>query len=115
MRSSRKWNRAAAARPAALIAELQALMSAKAGPFRTGAKLTQALAALDALADELGDEPVTSGGGFDPVLTDWLDLRNMLLAARAVVLSALARTESRGAPQREDFPGLDANWTVNQG
>jgi succinate dehydrogenase/fumarate reductase flavoprotein subunit len=100
--------------PAALIAELQALMSEKAGPFRTGAKLTQALAALDGLADELGDEPVTSGGGFDPVLTDWLDLRNMLLAARAVVLSALARTESRGAHQREDFTGLSANWNGNQ-
>jgi succinate dehydrogenase/fumarate reductase flavoprotein subunit len=100
--------------PAALIAELQALMSEKAGPFRTGAKLMQALAGLDALADELGDEPLASGGGFDPVLIDWLDLRNMLLVARSVVHPALARTESRGAHQREDCPGLDARWTVNQ-
>ena len=35
---------------------------------------------------------------------DWFDLRNMLLVARTVTQAALARTESRGAHQREDFP-----------
>jgi succinate dehydrogenase/fumarate reductase flavoprotein subunit len=38
----------------------------------------------------------------------------MLLVAQSVVLPALSRAESRGAHQREDFPGLDPNWTVNQ-
>ena len=45
---------------------------------------------------------------------DWLDLRNMLLVAQTVVLAALERKESRGAHQREDFPGLLPEWETNQ-
>ena len=45
---------------------------------------------------------------------DWFDLRNMLLVARAVTQAALTRTESRGAHQREDFPGMLPEWHVNQ-
>ena len=45
---------------------------------------------------------------------DWFDLRNMLLVARVVTQAALARTESRGAHQREDFPGMLPEWRVNQ-
>jgi succinate dehydrogenase / fumarate reductase, flavoprotein subunit len=98
----------------AVIAELQKLMAEKAGPFRTGENLNAARDGLASLARDLGDTPLASADGFDPVLVDWLDLRNMLLVAQSVVLPALARTESRGAHQREDFPGLDAQWTFNQ-
>jgi succinate dehydrogenase/fumarate reductase flavoprotein subunit len=45
---------------------------------------------------------------------DWLDLRNGLMVARIVAEAALRRTESRGAHQREDFPGMLAEWQVNQ-
>jgi succinate dehydrogenase/fumarate reductase flavoprotein subunit len=47
-------------------------------------------------------------------MIDWLDLRNMLLVARSVTQAALARTESRGAQQREDFPQTSPEWAINQ-
>ena len=52
-----------------------------------------------------------SGGGaaFDLRRLEWFDLRNMLLVARTVAMAALARSESRGAHQREDFPGCCRN------
>lgn len=99
---------------AVMIADLQALMAEQAGPFRTEAKLRAAAKGLKRLSADLGTIPLASADGFDPVLIDWLDLRNMLLVAESVVLTALARTESRGAHQREDFPGLDEGWTINQ-
>ncbi|WP_347340073.1 FAD-binding protein [Bradyrhizobium brasilense] len=100
---------------AASVLELQGLMSEKAGPFRSEASLREAVGGLERLTREVGETPVSSANGFDPVLVDWLDLRNMLLVAQSVVLPALARTESRGAHQREDYPGLDEGaWRVNQ-
>jgi len=41
-------------------------------------------------------------------------LRNGLLAAEALAVSALAREESRGAHQRDDFPAADDRFLANQ-
>ena len=99
---------------AAVVAELKALMADLVGPFRTEQKLRSALEAIERLKTDIGETPVSSAAAFDPVLVDWLDLRNMLLVAQSVTVPALARTESRGAHQREDHPGLDDAWLVNQ-
>ena len=99
---------------AAMIAELQATMSDNAGPFKTEASLQRALAVLTELDGRLGNKPPGKPGAFDPSRVDWFDMRNMLLVARAVVEAALARTESRGAHQREDYPGMMEDWTCNQ-
>ena len=45
---------------------------------------------------------------------DWFDLRNMLLVSGVVAETALARTETRGAHQREDCPELSPDWALNQ-
>jgi succinate dehydrogenase / fumarate reductase, flavoprotein subunit len=104
-----------ASNTAAFIAMVQSLMSEKVGPFRIDNALRFAVGRLTEIEDEIGDSPIaSSSGSFDTVLIDWLDLRNMLLVARAVALPALARTESRGAHQRADYPALDDAWEVNQ-
>jgi len=98
---------------AAMIERLQATMAEDVGPLRTQARLTRALASLDGLAAELGARP-PSGGAFDLQRLEWFDLRNMLMVARSVTMAALRRAESRGAHQREDFPGMLTQWQVNQ-
>jgi succinate dehydrogenase flavoprotein subunit len=110
----RSAQRRDAPNPAAVVAELKALMADMVGPFRTEEKLRVALEAIERLKSEIGEVPFSSAAAFDPVLVDWLDLRNMLLVAQSITLPALARTESRGAHQREDHPGLDDNWCINQ-
>lgn len=99
---------------AALIARLQALMQDYVGPFRTEEGLKHALDQLQVLKAELGEALPGDGGPQDPVRLDALDLHNMLLVAEAVTRSAIARRESRGAHQRDDFPGMDDAWTLNQ-
>ena len=90
-------------------------MAENVGPFRTADKLRTAIGALADIKRDIGDRPIiSSSAGFDPVLVDWLDLRNMLLVAQTVALPALARTESRGAHQREDYPSVDDGWEFNQ-
>ncbi len=101
--------------PVALQAELQKLMWEKAGPFRTGDKLHLALERIRTMRKkELPDLSVFEMRSFNLDLQDWFELRAMLTTAEAVVLSAVARTESRGAHQREDFPDTDPSFTRNQ-
>jgi succinate dehydrogenase / fumarate reductase, flavoprotein subunit len=99
---------------AAMIARLQAIMADEVGPLRTAAKLERAVAEIAALADELGEHPPAANGGFDLQRLEWFDLRNMLMVARTVAQSALQRTESRGAHQREDFPQTLPQWRRHQ-
>jgi succinate dehydrogenase/fumarate reductase flavoprotein subunit len=101
--------------PAALQAELQNLMWEKAGPFRTAEKLAAALARIQQMQrDELPNVSVTDETSYNLALQEWFELRAMLATAEAVVRSALARNESRGAHQREDFPDADSNFLKNQ-
>jgi succinate dehydrogenase/fumarate reductase flavoprotein subunit len=99
---------------AAMIESLQQLMNEKVGPFRSAAKLEEAISKLSDMQKDIGDIPLGIGGGWDSQRIDWYDLRAMLISARAVTMAALSRQESRGAQQREDFPGMLENWTVNQ-
>src|SRR5215471_18281569 len=97
-----------------MILRLQSIMADDVGPFRTREKLERAIARIDDLGAELGERPFGDGQRLDMRGIDWFDLRNMLLVARVVALAALRRTESRGAHQREDFPGMVPEWRVNQ-
>jgi succinate dehydrogenase / fumarate reductase, flavoprotein subunit len=99
---------------AAMIQRLQATMADDVGPFRTEARLAHALATIDDMTRALGERPAGDNVPFDLRRLEWFDLRNMLMVARTVTMSALRRRESRGAHQREDFPGMLPDWRVNQ-
>jgi succinate dehydrogenase flavoprotein subunit len=93
---------------------LQNTMQDDVGALRSEAKLSAALGTIGRLTDELGSTPPGDGKRFDMRRIDWFDMRNMLLVARAVAAAALARTETRGAQQREDYPQLSPDWAFNQ-
>ena len=78
------------------------------GVFRTGEGLAHArdvLAGLKQRYDALGIQD--KGSVFNSNLLEVIELGNLLDLAVATVAAALARTESRGAHFREDFPKRD--------
>ena len=95
---------------AAEIVRLQELMTRRVGPLRSAGGLQQALGKILEMEVQL---PGTRGG-LDPEWIDLHDLRNMRLVAECVTRAALAREESRGAHQREDFPETDPVWQRHQ-
>jgi succinate dehydrogenase/fumarate reductase flavoprotein subunit len=100
--------------PAAMVAHLQAIMADHVGPFRIGAKLGTALDEISGLTADLGEHPSGHTAAFDLERLEWFDLRNMISVAHAVTATALARIESRGAHQREDFQTMLPQWQVHQ-
>ena len=99
---------------AEMVQAFQATMQNDVGALRTEANLKRALDQIDQIAKELDDLPQGDGNRFDMRRIDWFDLRNMLLVGRVVAETALARTETRGAQQREDYPGMSPEWAFNQ-
>jgi len=86
----------------ALTTRLQAVMWAHAGLLRSATLLTRGQALRAAISAEL--EGITASGGMNRRLAEALSLARV---AQSVLDSALARTESRGAHFRNDFPARD--------
>ena len=93
-----------------IIAAVRHAMSLHAGLQRDGDGLTSAASKLAALEDALDSDSVVADVPLSAGLA-MASARNMVLGARMVVETSLARTESRGGHQRLDFPSRDdANW-----
>jgi|GEM_PF-3096365 len=89
------------------------LMSEQAGVIRNDEGLRAGLAKLDAVEARMPDLAVHPDiAGFDD-LAHALDLKGSMIAARATLELALARTETRGAHNRSDYPALDPALKVN--
>lgn len=101
--------------PAALMKELQALMWDKVGLFRTGTELEAALARIREMqTDDMTRMKLPDDAPFNQALMDWYELRAGLLCAESIALSAINRTESRGAHQRLDHEDADRGFERNQ-
>jgi L-aspartate oxidase len=75
---------------------LRRLMWEKAGLVRTGQGLREALAEIDEI-----EQRMPAGAR---------ELRSLVTVGRLIARAALARSESRGAHFRLDFPDADAAW-----
>lgn len=99
------------ARP--LQRELRNIMWAHCGVVRSGEKLQQGLEKIDKLeaaAKNLDVRPDSEG--FEDLMLAF-DLEGSLLSARATLMGAIARKESRGAHQRSDFTETKKEMKVN--
>jgi succinate dehydrogenase / fumarate reductase, flavoprotein subunit len=95
-------------KPVNIRQTLQEVMTSECSVFRHGQTLDKALQAIRALEDRYRNISIDNlGSRFNTDLIEALELGHMLALAEAIVASALARTESRGAHWREDFPERD--------
>lgn len=92
-------------RPAEIRRELAALMMDNVGVYRDEALLGAAVKGITKLKGEYASVRVEDTGSvFNTDLLEARELGYLLDTAEATAVSAYARTESRGAHSREDFP-----------
>jgi succinate dehydrogenase/fumarate reductase flavoprotein subunit len=89
-----------------LMKNLGEVLWNKVGIIRSGRSLKEAIKTIDEILTEL---ETLQALDFRDIWRN-LECRNGALAAKAIAVSALARTESRGSHYREDFPEEDKNW-----
>ena len=78
-----------------------------AGIIRDADSLDRADAALDSLDADLDGIGVADADlAFNLTWHDWMNLKNLILVSRAITAAARARTDSRGAHYRADFPEI---------
>jgi len=103
-----RWDRPGDERVAQVRLEMQKIMQAHCGVYRNAALLQSGIDKLNDVEARLERAGLTDRSRvFNTARLEALELENLLPIARATLVSALARQESRGAHSREDFPQRD--------
>ncbi|MBA2650620.1 MAG: succinate dehydrogenase flavoprotein subunit [Legionella sp.] len=108
-----RWDNSTGGDSPALIREqMQKVMQEDFGVFRTGAIMASGLKKLQELRERLAHAHLGDKSRvFNTDRIAALELDNLMATAYATAQSAIARTESRGAHSREDYPERDdLNW-----
>ena len=96
--------------PYAIHRDLQTVMQSLVGIYRNAEDLERALNELRMLQARAAAASVEGSRMYNPGWHLVGELKSMLIIAEAVTKSAMARTESRGAHSRIDYPDLDKQW-----
>lgn len=85
---------------------MAAVMWEKVGIVREEKGLTEAVEAVDAVLEEMELQKARNPRDLCKIL----ESRNAALTGRAIAVSALKRTESRGSHWRDDYPDEVEDW-----
>ena len=108
-----RWNESTSGESvAALKKELQTVMQNSFGVFRTETHMEEGTKKLVDLRERIGQAHLSDKSAvFNTARMEALELDNLLEVAEATAISALTRTESRGAHARDDYQVRDdENW-----
>ncbi len=87
---------------------MRTVMMDQVGIYRNRPQMTEAVATLNGLRDDLKNVAIgDTGHGYNSELLEALELQNLLDLSVATAEAALRREESRGAHAREDFETRD--------
>ncbi len=98
-----------------LRAEMQKIMQDCFGIFRNGEDMARGIKQLEALRPRIENVGlVDTSNAFNTARIEALELQNLFETAEATAYTAIARTESRGAHSREDYPDRDdEKWLLH--